>query len=300
MTARPAGRPALILFRGRKVALPALLFFSQRMALAATSSVSTTTDIMPPPMAVDKAVEWASSFGAHSSAMVPKMPSNSPESRAPSTAAAPPVKPDEPEFDSMAARARANWRSTSLKRVSTALASSTKVDSFRWAAVRSRARLSRSDPSAMALISCPWSSLSATCILAPAKASSAFWRSSKSNSPAVAERSTSDCALAKAARACSISSSHACTVRASSATSLVEPSRASRTVASSFAAAARASLAALRASSACLMSAAAWSEAAEASSKSASRRVRVSPSVWSREAMSDRRSAAVSMATLSR
>ena len=75
------------------------------MASAATWSESTTTEVIAPPNAVARAVSCSALIGPHSSAMVPITPRNSPRSRAPSTAAAPPAIPLEFDFDSSSALA---------------------------------------------------------------------------------------------------------------------------------------------------------------------------------------------------
>ena len=84
------------------------------MALAATSSLSTTIEVMPPPIAVAKALSCAESIGAHNSAIDPIMPLNSPLSRAEITAAAPPAMPLAPDVFSISALRRSRFLSASL------------------------------------------------------------------------------------------------------------------------------------------------------------------------------------------
>ena len=83
------------------------------MALAAISSLSTTIDVIPPPIAVASALSCDESIGAHNSAMVPIIPVNSPLSRAEITAAAPPAIPLAPEEFSISARNLSLERSAS-------------------------------------------------------------------------------------------------------------------------------------------------------------------------------------------
>ena len=55
MRALPAARVFVNLFNGRKVARPALFSASHLMACAASSSLSTTREVIPPPIAVARA-----------------------------------------------------------------------------------------------------------------------------------------------------------------------------------------------------------------------------------------------------
>ena len=129
----PPARLVESLFNGRKVARPAFRCASQRIASAATSSESTTTEVIAPPNAVASAVSCSESIGAHNSAMVPMMPLISPRSRAPRMAAAPPAMPLELDLFSNSARAERSCRSVSVIFFSTAADSSRRRDSARSA-----------------------------------------------------------------------------------------------------------------------------------------------------------------------
>ena len=144
MTDLPAGLEFASLFNGRNVARPERVSASQRMARAASSSVSTTTEAIPAPIAVARADSWASSFGAHNSAMVPITPVSSPLSLAAITALAPPARPFAPDFSSISALALERRRSASLNLFSTRAVSSVSCCSVRCDCINAPARASLS------------------------------------------------------------------------------------------------------------------------------------------------------------
>ena len=161
------------------------------MASAATSSESTTTDVIAPPNAVARAVSCSESIGAHNSAIVPMIPLISPRSRAPRIAAAPPAIPFEFDLFSNSARADRNCRSVSVIFFSTAADSSRRRDSERSASSISFVRDERSTvlPAEASLNSASFSSSSRRDSSA---ASWAFARFASTSSACAAVRSTSD------------------------------------------------------------------------------------------------------------